>query len=168
MRVNGHVVDRGPRFGAERVPRNTARERRKSVVVRDAHDDPLDDIGVSQDADIHERSAPRVGALERELGVSATPADNREQRDVVATDPDNDRVVDERGIPFPTSSPKRRLTASMHSGARQNVSSALTVSKDCLTPMVPPETTKSDSASRQAIASARRCWSVVSVILFCG
>ena len=63
-RANGHVVDRGPRSGAERVPRNTARERGKSVVVRDANDDPLDDIGVSQDADIHERSAPRVDALE--------------------------------------------------------------------------------------------------------
>ena len=99
--MNDIVEDRGPRSGAERVPRNTARERGKTVVVRDAHDDPLDDIGVSQDADIHERSAPRVDALEREPGVTATPADNREQRDVVATDPDNDRVVDGRGNPVP-------------------------------------------------------------------
>ena len=74
--------------------------------------------------------------------MTATPADTREHLDVVVSDPDNDRVVDERGIPFPTSSPKRRLTASMHSGARQNVSSASTVSKDCLKPMVPPETMK--------------------------
>ena len=76
------------------------------MVVRDAHDDPLDDIGVSQDADIHERSAPRVDALEREQGVTATPADNREQRDVVANDPDNDRVVDERGNPVPDVKPQ--------------------------------------------------------------
>ena len=60
----GDVVDRGARFCAERVPRNAGRKRGKAVVVRDAHDDPLDDIGVSEDADVHERSAPRVDALE--------------------------------------------------------------------------------------------------------
>ena len=95
--MDGHVVDRGSRFGAERVPRNTPRERGKPVVVRDAHDDPLDDVGMSQDTDIHERGAPRVDALEREQGVSTTATDNRKQRDVVASDRDNDRVVDQRG-----------------------------------------------------------------------
>ena len=58
------AADRCPRFCAERVPRNAGRKRGKAVVVRDAHDDPLDDVGVSEDADVHERSAPRVDALE--------------------------------------------------------------------------------------------------------
>ena len=49
--MDGHVVDHGSSFGAERVPRNTPRERGKPVVVRDAHDDPLDDVGMSQDAE---------------------------------------------------------------------------------------------------------------------
>ena len=71
------------------------------MVVRDAHDDPLDDINMSKDADIHERSAPRVDALEREQGVTATATDNRKQRDVVASDIDNGRVVDQRGNPVP-------------------------------------------------------------------
>ena len=62
--MDGHVVDHGSRFRTERVPRNTPRERGKPVVVRDAHDDPLDDVGMSQDADIHERGAPLVDALE--------------------------------------------------------------------------------------------------------
>ena len=61
---------------------------------------------MAQDVDIHERSAPRGDALEREPGVTATPADNRKQRDVVATDPDNDRVVDERGNPVPGVKPR--------------------------------------------------------------
>ena len=74
--------------------------------LRDAHDDPLDDIGVSQDADIHERSTPRGDALEREQGVTATPADTRKQRDVVATDLDKDRVVDDRGNPVPDVKPQ--------------------------------------------------------------
>ena len=39
------------------------------MAVRDAHDNPLDDIGVSQDTDVHERSAPVVDALEREQCV---------------------------------------------------------------------------------------------------
>ena len=69
------------------------------MVVRDAHDDPLDDVGMSQDTDIHERGAPSVDALEREQRVSSTATDNRKQRDVVASDRDNDRVVDERGNP---------------------------------------------------------------------
>ena len=71
------------------------------MAVRDAHDDPLDDIGVSQDTDVHERSAPRVDALEREQRMSPTAADHRKQRDVVATDPGNDRVVDERRYAVP-------------------------------------------------------------------
>ena len=69
------------------------------MVVRDAHDDPLDDVSMSQDTDIHERGAPSVDALEREQRVSSTATDNREQRDVVASDCDNDRVVDECGNP---------------------------------------------------------------------
>ena len=98
-KMDGHVVDRGSRFGTECVPRNTPRERGKPVVVRDAHDDPLDDVGVSQDTDVHERTAPHVDALEREQGMSTTSTDNRKQQDVVASDIDNDRVVDERGNP---------------------------------------------------------------------
>ena len=62
--MDGHVVDHGSSFCAERVPRNTPRERGKPVVVRDAHDDTLDDVGISQDADIHERGAPTVDTLE--------------------------------------------------------------------------------------------------------
>ena len=58
----GIVMD--PRFGAEPVPWNTAREGGKLVVVRDAHDDPLDNVGISQDTDIHERTEPSVDALE--------------------------------------------------------------------------------------------------------
>ena len=73
----------------------------KLAVVRDAHDNPLDDIGVSQDTDVHERSAPVVDALERERRVSTTSADHRKQRDVVAPNLDNDSVVDEPGNPVP-------------------------------------------------------------------
>ena len=39
-------------------------------------------------------------------GVTATPADTCEQRDVVASDPDNDHVVDERGNPVPDVKPR--------------------------------------------------------------
>ena len=37
--------------------------------MRGANDDPLDDIGMSRDMDIHERTAHFVDELERELGV---------------------------------------------------------------------------------------------------
>ena len=76
------------------------------MVVRDARDDPLDDVGISQDADIHERGAPLVDALEREQGVTATATDNRKQRDVVASDRDNNCVVDQRGNPVPDVKPQ--------------------------------------------------------------
>ena len=71
------------------------------MVVRDAHDDPLDHIGVSQDTDVHECSASSVDTLEREQRVSPTSADHRKQRDVVAPNSNNNRVVDERGYAVP-------------------------------------------------------------------
>ena len=90
---------KGSSFPVKCVSGNAERKCRKSVVVRDAHDDPLDDVRVSQDTDVHERSAPHVDALEREQGVSTTSADHSKQRDVVAPNLDNDRVVDQRGNP---------------------------------------------------------------------
>ena len=57
--MDGHVVDRGSRFGSERVPRNMPRERGKPVVVRDAHDDQLDDVCISQDATSMNAVRPR-------------------------------------------------------------------------------------------------------------
>ena len=71
------------------------------MAVRDAHDDPLDHISVSQDTDVHERSAPSVDTLEREQRVSPASADHRKQRDVVAPNSNNNRVVDERGYAVP-------------------------------------------------------------------
>ena len=53
-----------PAFLRRTCSSERGRKRGKAVVVRDAHDDPLDDIGVSEDADVHERGAPRVDALE--------------------------------------------------------------------------------------------------------
>ena len=38
--------------------------------------------------------------------MTATATDNRKQRDVVASDIDNDRVVDQRGNPVPDIKPQ--------------------------------------------------------------
>ena len=62
--LDDHVVYQRLRVCVERVPGIMAGERGKVVVVRDTHDNPLDDIGVSQDTDVHERGAPRVDAHE--------------------------------------------------------------------------------------------------------
>ena len=84
--------------------------------------------------------------------MTATATDNRKQRDVVASDIDNDRVVDERGNPVGNVELQKTLPEStMFCWALQKVSEASTVSNDCLNPTTPATGTKSELPLSRAI-----------------
>ena len=94
MVLQNHAPDRINRFSAERVARETRRERREVVGVRDSHEDPLDNVDVWENANVEERGAVGIDTLEREEAPAAAAVDRRKDRNAVAPNPHDDRVVD--------------------------------------------------------------------------
>ena len=94
-----HQVDFGEPDVGRRLVARPRRERGEVVGVGDAHEDPLDDVDVGEDADVEEGGAGGIDALEREQPPSTPAVDHRKDGDAVCPDPHDDRVVDGRRDP---------------------------------------------------------------------
>ena len=63
-------------------------------LVRDTNEDPLDDVDVLVNQNVDERGAVGIDTPEREEAPAASAIEGRKNRNAVAPDPHDDRVVD--------------------------------------------------------------------------
>ena len=125
--------------------------------VGDAHDDPLDDVDVGEDADVEEGGAGGIDALEREKPPPAAAVDHR--KDGTRLAPIRTTTVSWTAAETPSAASsvsRRRAASTTSSGARQKDSLSSMASNACLKSTLPPVTTKSGALSRRERASARR------------
>ena len=92
--LQNHVPDRSDAFSTERVARETRRERREVVGVRDTNEDPLDAVNALENPNVEERGAVGIDTPEREEAPAASAIEGRKNRNAVAPDPHDGRVVD--------------------------------------------------------------------------
>ena len=65
----------------------------------DSNEDPLDDVDALKNQNVEERGTVGIDTLEREESHDPSAIDHRKDRNAVASDPHDDRVVDSRPNP---------------------------------------------------------------------